>query len=130
MIPSNSSSTGLGQTGASTGQGKHRSLDEDVLQSAEDAVASEGADDYGLSRGDHVTRAGGVESAYTGTVGSSGSSGMNRLDLDEEGHGFFSRMESQVTRYVAQQPAKAAMMAAGAGALLAILMGRRGKDRH
>ena len=94
-------------------------------------MASENADDYtGLSRGDYVTRTGGVESPYTGTIGSRGGSGMNRLNMDEGEPGFFSRMESQVTRYVAQEPAKAAMMAAGAGALLAILLGKRGKDRR
>lgn len=122
MTPSHSSSPG---------QGTHRSLNEDVLQSAEDAVASEGSDDYaGLSRGDYVARTGGVQSPYTGTVGSEGTSGMSGLDLDDSGPGFFSRMESQVTRYVAQQPAKAALMAAGAGVLLAILVGQRGKGRR
>lgn len=125
MIPSNSNNPGQG-----TGLGKHRSLNEDVLQSAEDAVATEGADDYaGLSRGDYVARTGGVQSPYTGTVGSAGTSGMSSSGLDDQGPGFFSRMESQVTRYVAQQPAKAAMMAAGAGVLLALLVGKRGKGR-
>lgn len=121
MIPSNTS----------TVQGAHRSLNEDVLQSAEDAVASEGANDYaGLSRGDYVTRTGGVQSPYTGTVGTGGASGAGSLGLHEKGRGIFSRMESQVTRYVAQQPAKAAMLAAGAGVLLAMLMGKRGKGRR
>lgn len=121
MIPSNS---------RNLGQGTHRSLNEDVLQSAEDAVASEGADDYaGLSRGDYVARTGGVQSPYTGTIESAGNSGMSSLGLAEQGPGFFTRMENQLARYVAQQPAKAAMMAAGAGVLLAILVGKRGKRR-
>ncbi len=128
MTFSNSSGSGFGQTGTSTGRGTHRSLNEDVLQSAEDAVASEGADDYaGLSRGDYVARTGGVERPYTGTLSGAG---VGRSKMEAVGVGFFSRMESQVSRYVARQPAKAAMMAAGAGALLAILMGRRGKGRR
>lgn len=125
MIPSSSGSV---QTGTRAGRGTHRSLNEDVLQSAEDAVASEGADDYaGLSRGDYVARTGGVESPYTGTLSGRGMVGSS---MEEAVPGFFSRMESQVTRYVAHQPGKAAMLAAGAGALLAILMGRRGKGRR
>ncbi len=118
MNPSNS-------TSSSSPVSSHRSLNEDVLQSAEDAVASEGADDYaGLSRGDYVTRTGNVQSPYTGTVTGTVSGAVG------SDPGFFSRMESQVTRYVAQQPAKAAMMAAGAGALMALVLGKRGKGRR
>ncbi len=125
MTLGNSNLSGTGLPGANTGHGAHRTLGEDVMQSAEDAVASEGADDYaGLSRGDYVTRSGGgVQSPYTGTVSSRGAGKVDTA----VGSGFFSRMESQVTRYVTRQPARAAMMAAGAGALMAVLMGRRGK---
>lgn len=128
MIPSNSSGSGLGQAHTSAGRGTHRSLNEDVLQSAEDAVASEGADDYAsLSRGDYVARTSGTERPYTGTLSGTG---MDSSSMEDAGSGFFSRMQHRATHYVAQQPAKAAMLAAGAGALLAILMGRRGKGRR
>lgn len=130
MTPSNSTPSKEGQSGR---PGQHRTLSDDVLQSAEDAVASEGADDYagvfrGDSRGDYVARTGGVQSPYTGTVGSAGPSRLN-LGMSQ-GAGFFSRMEDQVTSYVARQPARAAMMAAGAGALLALVMGRRKMGRR
>lgn len=142
MIPSthpdqSPRATGLGTDHA--GQHAHRPLSDDVLQSAQDAVAAEGADDYaGLSRGDYVARtsehmsdlgpsahleeeAQGVQSPYTGRV----SSRLEEFDpMESEALGV-----SRLTRYVKAEPAKAALMAAGAGALLAILMGRRRSSR-
>lgn len=112
----------------------HRTLSDDVLQSAEDAVTSSisSEDEFsGLSRGDYVARTVDVQSPYTGTFGSgSGSASRMSLGSIDAESGFFSRMENQVTRYVAAQPGTAALMAAGAGALLALLMGRRKGGRR
>ncbi len=122
MTPSNSTNPSSSQFSNPS----HRSLGDDVLQSAGEAVSSEGADDYaGLSRGDYVARSG-VQSPYTGRVSSAGMGDTEQL-LGDSGPGFFSRTQDRLTRYVASEPTKAAMMAAGAGALLMILMGRRGR---
>lgn len=88
------------------GQHAHRPLSDDVLQSAQDAVGSEG-----------------VQSPYTGRV-------TSRLDQGDALGGAEVSAVSRLTRYVRSEPAKAAVMAAGAGALLAMLMGRRKGGRR
>lgn len=122
MIPSTHPDQSLHVSGVGTGPGTehagqhaHRPLSDDVLQSAEEAVAAEGADDYaGLSRGDYVART----DVRTSRLGANAERGYAMQSAEDAG-------VSRLTRYVKAEPAKAALMAAGAGALLALLMGRR-----
>ncbi len=89
---------------------RHRTLNEPVLHSAEDELDIQ-MHDTGAS--------------YTGTEGS-------RLGYRMASQSpWWTQIQSQASRYVSEQPAKAALMALGAGALAAVLLGRRfGGRRH
>jgi hypothetical protein len=60
---------------------------------------------------------------YTGPEGSAEGSGSGLAT-------WWSRTEAQVGRYVGEQPGKAALMALGAGALVALLLGQRLRGRR
>ncbi len=89
---------------------RHRALSEPVLRSAEDELDIQ-MHDTGAS--------------YTGVEGSRlGYRGASQPP-------WWTQIQSQAGRYASEQPAKAALLALGAGALAALLLGRRfGGRRH
>lgn len=96
-----------------TAGARPRSLNQPVLSSAEEEL-------------DMDTPTHDTGSSYTGTAGAGGQvegSGANVRPA------WWLRVEDQLARYVNEQPAKAALMALGAGAVAALLLGRgrRGK---
>lgn len=83
---------------------RHRVLNEPVLRSAEDELDIQ-MHDTGAS----YTGGEGSRLAYRGANASA----------------WWTQIQSQASRYVSEQPGKAALMALGAGALAALLLGRR-----
>jgi hypothetical protein len=82
----------------------HRPLNEDVLQSAVEAVK------------DEVLV---VDAPMKGHVAEHVKVKPHRLSVVS---GFYKRVEDRATRYVLLEPLKASIMAAGAGALLALVL--------
>jgi len=82
----------------------HRPLSEDVLQSAVEAAK------------DEVLV---VDTSAKGHPAEHVKVKPHRLGLVS---GFYQRLEDRATRYVLQEPLKASIMAAGAGALLALVL--------
>lgn len=98
---------------ASTGPWEgRRSLNDPVLTSAEEEL-------------DVDTPTHDTGTSYTGTDDSS--MGYQSAASKPE---WWMRMEDQVGRYVSEKPGKAALMALGAGALAALLLGQRMRGRR
>ena len=90
----------------------HRRLQEPVMSSAQDEL--------GLDTPEH-------DSGSTYTAGE----GAAPLYASASRPAWWMRMEGSMSRYVNEQPGRAALMALGAGALAALLLGRgmRGRRR-
>lgn len=95
---------------ASSAAPARRSLQESVLSPAEAEL------DMDMPGHDTGT-------TYTGLEGSASRASSGLTD-------WWSRTEAQLGRYVGEQPGKAALIAVGAGALAALLLGQRMRGRR
>lgn len=100
------------------GRYAHRALAEDVLCSAEqDALSEKSLADFSQ-----------LEPGLGGDQGRGGAataSPSEKMDLNpQHGHHRLARMHDQLSHYAAGEPLKASALAFGAGALLALLLGR------
>lgn len=101
-----------GSSGTFTpGHGARRSLQEPVLRSVEE-------EELDMDTPMHDTGA-----SYTGSEGASMASGTAHP-------GQWADLQARLARYVGQQPGKAALMALGAGALAALVLGQRMRGRR
>ena len=104
--PTNASTTA--QAAGWGGYETHRRLDEPVLPSAAEEVRME----TGNSPASSQRSAGRAGSFPDGSAGSAGKP-------------WLTQMQDQLGQYVAAKPVKAALMAAGVGALAALVLGQR-----
>jgi hypothetical protein len=104
-------------------QGGHRPLRENVLQSADEAVAAEPTQDGQAGET--------IQMGWAGIDPVASPFGPG-ADTKETKEGWMKSMQDEVAQYAAVEPIKATLMAVGAGALLAMVANRltsRGKRR-
>lgn len=107
-------STGETYRGGSTGTQGVRSLQEPVLTSVQEELE--------VDTPEHDTG-----TSYTGTDGADATLGGRSAGT---GAPWWASVEDRLGRYVSEQPGKAALMALGAGALAALVLGQRMRGRR